>query len=102
MQDVVKKLIEFGLEAQSRTAEFLSNTLSKARMDEEERKQFVQDLDKKLEQSREKGEKLMRDILDKMPNPSLFARHKDVEELRQRVERLEERVQALEGKGGTP
>jgi len=98
MQDLIKKFVDFGLETQSRMADFLTNALNKARMDEEERKKVVDELNQKMTDSKEKGEKMVRDLLDKMPSPMIFARQKDLEALQQRLEQLEERLKALENK----
>ena len=98
MSEALKKIVDFGLEAQNRLVEFLSDFLNKARMDEDERKQFVADLGDRLERNREKGEKLVKDLVDKMPNPMIFAKQREVEELKQKIEELEERVKALEAK----
>jgi polyhydroxyalkanoate synthesis regulator phasin len=98
MSETLKKIVDFGLETQNRLVEFLSDFLDKARMDEDERKQFVADLGDRLERNREKGEKLVKDLVDKMPNPMIFAKQREVEELKQKIEELEERVKALEAK----
>ena len=98
MSEALKKIVDFGLETQNRLVEFLSDFLNKARMDEDERKQFVADLGDKLERNREKGEKLVKDLVDKMPNPMIFAKQREVEELKQKIGELEERVKALEAR----
>jgi polyhydroxyalkanoate synthesis regulator phasin len=98
MSEALKKIVDFGLETQSRLVDFLSDFLSKARMDEGERKQFVADLGEKLERNRERGEKLVKDLVDKMPNPMIFAKQRELEELKQKVEEMEERVRTLEAK----
>ena len=96
MQDIVKKLVEFGLETQNRAVDFLTSVLDKARMEEGEREKFVGDLDRKVAETREKSEKLFKDLIDKVPNPIAFARQKEVDELKQKLQELEERVKALE------
>jgi polyhydroxyalkanoate synthesis regulator phasin len=96
MQDIVKKFVEFGLETQNRAVDFLTGVLDKARMEEEEREKFVGDLDRKVAETREKSEKLLKDFMEKVPNPMSFARQTEVEELKQKLQELEERVKALE------
>ena len=96
MQDIVKKFVEFGLETQNRAVDFLTGVLDKARMEEDERQKFVGDLDRKVAETREKSEKLLKDLFEKVPNPMIFARQKEVEELKQKLQELEERVKALE------
>jgi polyhydroxyalkanoate synthesis regulator phasin len=98
MQDLIKKFVDFGLETQSRMADFLTNVLNKAHMDEEERKKVVDEINQKMADSKEKGEKIMRDLLDKLPSPMIFARQKDLDALQQRLEQIEERLKALENK----
>jgi polyhydroxyalkanoate synthesis regulator phasin len=98
MSETLKKIVDFGLETQTRLADFLSDFLNKVRMDEEERKQFVADLGEKLERNRERGEKLVKDLVDKMPSPMIFAKQRELEELKQKVEEMEERVKALEAR----
>jgi polyhydroxyalkanoate synthesis regulator phasin len=101
MQDIIKKFVEFSLETQNRAVDFLTNVLDKARMDEEERKGFVADLDRKVSETREKSEKLLRDLADKVPNPLSFARQDEIDELRRKIQELEERLKAMEGKQET-
>ena len=101
MQDIIKKFVEFGLETQNRTVDFLTGVLEKARMDEEERKGFVDDLDRKVSESREKSEKLLKDLADKIPNPLCFARQDEIDELKNKIQELEERLKTLEGKQET-
>jgi polyhydroxyalkanoate synthesis regulator phasin len=98
MQDIIKKFVEFGLETQNRAVGFLTGVLDKTRMEEEERKSFVDDLDRKVAETREKSEKLLKDLIEKVPNPMIFARQKEVDELKQKLQELEERVNALETK----
>jgi polyhydroxyalkanoate synthesis regulator phasin len=98
MQEIVKKFLDLGLETQSRMADFLTSILSKARMDEEERKRFVAELEQKFEHSREKGEKLLHELSEKIPGPLHLTKHKELEELKKKVEELEERIKALEPK----
>jgi polyhydroxyalkanoate synthesis regulator phasin len=98
MQELIKKFVELGLDAQNRMVNFFTDVLDKARMDEEERQQVVEDLNQKMTDSKEKSEKLLKDLLDKVPNPIIFARQKDLEELQKRVEQLEQRLAALETK----
>ncbi len=98
MHDIIKKFVEFGLETQNRAVDFLTGVLDKARMEEKERNEFVADLDRKVAETREKSEKLLKDLAEKIPNPVIFARQKDVDELKQRIEKLEERLQAIETK----
>jgi polyhydroxyalkanoate synthesis regulator phasin len=98
MQDIIKKFVEFGLETQNRAVEFLTDALDKARMNEEERKTFVDDLDRKVGETREKSEQLLKDLVDKVPNPIIFARQKEVDELKQKLLELEERLKTLETK----
>jgi polyhydroxyalkanoate synthesis regulator phasin len=98
MQELIKKFVELGLEAQSRMVNFLTDVLDKARMDEEERKKVMEDLNQKMTDSKEKSERLLKDLLDKVPNPIIFARQKDLEELQQRVDQLEQRLADLEAK----
>ena len=101
MQDIIKKFVEFGLETQNRTVDFLTGVLEKARMNEEERKGFVDDLDRKVSESREKSEKLLKDLADKIPNPLSFARQDEIDELKRKIQELEERLKAMEGKEET-
>ncbi|HAA03856.1 MAG TPA: hypothetical protein DCE18_10830 [Syntrophobacteraceae bacterium] len=101
MQDIIKKFVEFGLETQNRAVDFLSNVLDKARMGEEERKEFVDDLDRKIGETREKSEKLIKDLADKVPNPLSFARQEEVEDLKQKIQELEERLKTMEEKTPT-
>jgi polyhydroxyalkanoate synthesis regulator phasin len=98
MQDIIKKFVEFGLETQNRAVDFLTSVLDRTRMEEEERKSFVDDLDRKVAETREKSEKLLKDLIEKVPNPINFARQKEVDELKQKLQELEERVSALETK----
>jgi polyhydroxyalkanoate synthesis regulator phasin len=98
MQELIKKVVELGLDAQNRMVNFLTDVLDKARMDEEERKKVMEDLNQKMTDSKEKSEKLLKDLLDKVPSPIIFARQKDLEELQERVEQLEQRLAALEAK----
>jgi polyhydroxyalkanoate synthesis regulator phasin len=98
MQDIIKKFVELGLETQNRAVDFLTTVLDKARMDEEERKSFVDDLDRKVAETREKSEKLVKDFVESIPTPGDFARQKDVDELKQKLVELEERVKNLEAK----
>lgn len=98
MQDIIKKFVEFGLETQNRAVDFLTSVLDKTRMEEEERKSFVDDLDRKVAEAREKSEKLLKDLIEKVPNPINFSRQTDVDELKQKLQELEERVNALETK----
>jgi polyhydroxyalkanoate synthesis regulator phasin len=100
MQDILKKLVEFGLETQNRAVDFLTSALDKARMEEEDRKKFVGDLERKVAETREKSEKLLKDLIEKVPNPMVFARQKEVDELKQQLQELEERVKALEAQSG--
>jgi polyhydroxyalkanoate synthesis regulator phasin len=96
MQELIKKFVDFGLDAQNRMVTFLTEVLDKGRMDEEERKQVLEALNQKMTDSKEKSEKLLRDLLDKVPSPMIFARQKDLEELQKRVEQLEERLKTPE------
>jgi polyhydroxyalkanoate synthesis regulator phasin len=98
MQDIIKKFVEFGLETQNRAVDFLTGVLDKARMSEEERKSFVDDLDRKVGETREKSEQLLKDLVEKVPNPIIFARQKEVDELKQKILELEERLKTLETK----
>ena len=102
MQDIIKKFVEFGLETQNRAVDFLTNVLDKARMEEEDREKFVGDLDRKVAETKEKSEKLLKDFMEKVPNPIIFARQKEVEELKQKLQDLEERVKALETQSSPP
>jgi polyhydroxyalkanoate synthesis regulator phasin len=101
MQDIIKRFVELGLETQNRAVDFLTGVLEKARMDEEERKGFVDDLDRKVSESREKSEKLLKDLADKIPNPLSLARQDEIDELKQKIQELEERLKTLEGKQET-
>jgi polyhydroxyalkanoate synthesis regulator phasin len=101
MQDIIKKFVEFGLETQNRAVDFLTGVLEKARMDEDERKDFVDDLDRKVNETREKSERLLKDLADRMPNPMSYARQDEIDELKKKIQELEERLKTMEGKQDT-
>ena len=101
MQDIIKKFVEFGLETQNRAVDFLTDVLEKARMDDEERKSFVDDLDRKVSETRDRSEKLLKDLADKIPNPIGFARQDEIDELKNKIQELEERLKIMEEKQGT-
>ncbi len=97
MYDLLHKILTTGLETQDKVVAFLDELVTKGKINDEERKNFLEDLDKKLLNARDKGEALVNDVISSISSKNPFANKHDLENLETKVKNLEKRIKKLEG-----
>jgi len=96
MEDLFKKFVYTGVGLVSLTAEKLQKSIDKLvdenKISTEEGKKIVDDFFKKTEAKKDEFEGQMKKIVEDVFNRFSIAKNKEIEELRQRVATLEEKV----------
>ncbi|MBI5788079.1 MAG: hypothetical protein HZA78_04400 [Candidatus Schekmanbacteria bacterium] len=93
--DLVRKAVVAGLEAQDKAIDFLDELVKKGKIDEAEREKFINELDKKLGETKEKSEEVVNEIVDKIALKNPFVCKKDYDSLQARVIELEKKLSSL-------
>ena len=96
MYDTLKKVLSSGVEMQNKMIDFLNELVQKGKIDDDERKSFLDEVHEKLETSKEKGEELLNDISDRLVERSPFVAKKEVDELRSEIRTLRKHITKLE------
>lgn len=101
MYDLFRKVISAGLEIQDKVVDSLDELVKKGKINEKDREKFLKDLDKKIEETKDKGEEFTNEIIDKLSIKNPFAARKEFEDLQEKVKQLEKKLHKLEGKKPT-
>ena len=95
--DLFRRGVLAGLDAQAKVFDLLDELVEKGKIDESEREKFIQELDERLECSREKTEEFVNGIVNKITEKSPFAVRREVDKLRDQILTLESRIKKMEG-----
>ena len=97
MDDVFKKFFNLGIEMQNKVIDLVDELVSEEETQDEKNTDLLKDIKAKLDVTKEKGEKLINDIGDSVLGKSPIATQSEVDELRNEIKTLAERINALEG-----
>ncbi len=98
MSDVIKKMFDSGIDMQNKMFDFLGDLAKAEKTEDGEKSDFMKEIHEKLNVSKEKGEKLIDDISDSDLEQTPMATHRDIHDLRDSLNSLCKRIDALEGK----
>ncbi len=97
MYELMKKIVETGLEVQNKSIDFIDEMIKKGKIDEEDREKFFKELEEKMSGSKEKWDEFINEVTKKLEIKNPFASNQEIKELREKVDKLDERVKELEG-----
>ena len=98
--DLFRRAVLAGLDAQAKIFDLLDDLVEKGKIDEAERGKFIQELDERLECSREKTEEFINDIIKKVTEKSPFVCKRDLDSLRDQIANLENQLKKFDNTRG--
>ncbi len=101
MYDLIKKIINAGLDVQDKVVDSLDELVSKGKIDPADREKFIKDLDKKLSETKDKGEDFINEVAKKVSIKNPFVAKDEITALEKKIEKLEKKINQMEGKKTT-
>ncbi len=99
MFDLFQKVVLGTLDAQAKLMEVLEDCVKKSEIDDMDRNDFVQEMNKRIADSREKTEEFVETVKQRITESNPIAGKQELNELKDEIDKLTKRLSELETTG---